>query len=143
MRRNPARKVPPRCATKRQRIHDYFVKEWGYDLKFAAAGIKYIESTLGGLSIKELARTMAEFASENPDCNFNMMSQEILGFLRNIVEVDGEGPRPDRNIGPKLGGATGIGGQGCKSSGPAHDTVNVGDARCVQRQIAGSVHGAV
>ena len=85
--------------SKRQRIHDYFVKEWGYDPKFEAAGIKYIESTLGGLSIKELAQTMAEFASENPDCNFKMMSQEILGFLRNIVEVDGKvDPRDEKAL---------------------------------------------
>ncbi len=76
--------------SKRKQTHDYFVKEWGYDPKFVVAGMKYIESTLSGLSIKELAQTMAEFASENPDCNFKMMSQEILGFLRNIVRVDGK-----------------------------------------------------
>ncbi len=85
--------------SKRQRIHHYFVKEWGYNPKFVAAGMNYIESTLGGLSIKELAQTMAEFASENPDCNFRLMSQEILGFLRNIVEVNGEiDPRDEKAI---------------------------------------------
>jgi hypothetical protein len=42
---------------------------------------------------------MADFASENPDCNFKMMSQEIIGFLRNIVEVDGEvDPRDEKAI---------------------------------------------
>ena len=76
-------------ASKRARIRDYFVKEWGYDPKFVDAGITYIESSLAGLSIRQLAQTLAEFANENPDCNFKMMSQEILGFLHKIVAVDG------------------------------------------------------
>jgi len=74
--------------SERKLIHDYFVKVWGYDPKFVAEGISYIESNLSGLSIRELAQTIADFTNENRDCNFEMMSQEILGFLRNIVEVD-------------------------------------------------------
>jgi len=76
--------------SERKLIHDYFVKQWGYDPKFVAEGIRYIESNLSGLSIRELAQTIADFTSANRDCNFEMMSQEILGFLRNIVEVDGK-----------------------------------------------------
>ncbi len=75
--------------SRRQRIRDYFVKEWGYDPKFVVAGTNYIESTLDELSIEQLAQTLAEFAAGNRDCNFKQMAQEILGFLRNIVEVDG------------------------------------------------------
>jgi len=74
----------------RQLIHHYFVKEWGYDAKFVDEGLSYIESNLSELSIKQLAQTIADFTNENPDCNFKMMSQEILGFLRNIVEVEGK-----------------------------------------------------
>ena len=73
----------------RRLIHDYFVKQWGYDPKFVAEGINYIESTLSSHSIGQLAQTIADFTNQNPDCNFKLMSQEILGFLRNIVEVDG------------------------------------------------------
>ena len=76
--------------SKRKLIRDYFVKEWGYDPKFVIAGTNYIESTLDELSIKQLAQTMAEFARENRDCNFKLMAREILGFLRNIAEVDGQ-----------------------------------------------------
>jgi len=76
--------------SKRCLIREYFVKEWGYDPKFVIAGTSYIESTLDELSIKQLAQTMAEFASENRDCNFKLMSREILGFLRKIAEVDGQ-----------------------------------------------------
>lgn len=80
----------------RSHIHDYFVKEWGYDPKFVGEGIKYIESNLAGLSIEAQAQTIADFTSQNRDCNFKLMSQEILGFLRNIVEVDGEIDAGDR-----------------------------------------------
>jgi uncharacterized tellurite resistance protein B-like protein len=75
--------------SKRTLIRQYFTTEWGYDPKFVDAGTNYIESTLDELSIKQLAQIMAEFASENRDCNFKLMSREILGFLRNIAEVDG------------------------------------------------------
>jgi hypothetical protein len=78
-------------------IHDYFIKEWGYDPKFVAEGIKYIESNLRDLSIRQLAQTIADFTNQNPDCNFKLMSQEILGFLRNIVEVDGKIDAVDEN----------------------------------------------
>ncbi len=76
--------------SKRNRVFTYFVEEWGYDPGFVDAGLTYIESILDELSIPELAQTLAKFASENPDCNFRMMSQEILEFLRKIVDVDGK-----------------------------------------------------
>jgi hypothetical protein len=53
--------------SRRQLIRDYFVKEWGYDPRFVVAR----------------------------DCNFKLMAREILGFLRNIVEVDGRQDRHD------------------------------------------------
>ena len=76
--------------TGRKLIHDFFVNEWGYDSKFVDEGIKYTESNLDQFSIRTLSRAMAEFASENPDCNFKVMSAEIVGFLRNIVLIDGK-----------------------------------------------------
>jgi len=81
--------------SRRQLIRDYFVKEWGYDPKFVVAGTNYIESTLDELSSEQLAQTLAKFAGENRDCNFKLMAREILGFLRNIVEVDGRQNRQD------------------------------------------------
>ena len=77
-------------AGKRQLIHLYFVKQWGYDTDFVDEGFRYIESMLGELSVQQLAQTIADFTNENPDCNFKQMSQEILGFLRNIVAADGK-----------------------------------------------------
>jgi hypothetical protein len=75
-------------AGRRQHIDDYFVAEWGYDAKFVDAGIRHIEAGMGELSVVDQAQTMAEFASNNRDCNFTMMSQEMLDFLRHIVALD-------------------------------------------------------
>lgn len=77
-------------AVNRKLIHDYFVNEWGYDPGFVAEGIKYTESSISEFSIKSLAQTLAEFTRENRDCNFKMMSQEILGFLSSIVAAGGK-----------------------------------------------------
>ncbi len=74
---------------RRQQIDAYFVGEWGYDASFVDAGLRHIEASLGELPVSELAQTMAEFASQNRDCNFKMMSREILDFLRHIVTLDG------------------------------------------------------
>ena len=86
----------------RKLINDYFIKEWGYDPKFVAEGINYTESKLNEISIKELAQTLVKFTRENPDCNFKIMSQEILGFLRNIGDtgekIDGHETETIENI---------------------------------------------
>ena len=52
-------------------------------------GIKYVEANLDEVWIKALSRKLAKFANENPDCNFKVMSAEILGFLRNMAVTDG------------------------------------------------------
>jgi len=75
--------------TKQTMIRDYFVKEWGYDTEFTREGLKYTASKLNEFSIDEQAQALAEFASKNRDCNFKTMSEEILGFLRNIVNAEG------------------------------------------------------
>ncbi len=86
-------------AVRRQHIDDYFVGEWGYDAHFVDAGIGHIEASLDELSVVDQAQTMAEFASQNRDCNFAVMSQEILDFLRQIVALDGDvDPRDEKAI---------------------------------------------
>jgi hypothetical protein len=84
-------KTEPNIDTaKKTMIHDYFVKQWGFDPEFVSEGMKYTLSTLDEFSVDELAQSLAEFASRNRDCNFKMMSQEILGFLRNINNIEGQ-----------------------------------------------------
>jgi hypothetical protein len=82
---------------RRQRLDDYFVGEWGYDAGFVDAGIQHIESRLEEVSVQELAQTLAEFASQNRDCNFRTMSQEMLEFLREIVIGDSSLEITDEN----------------------------------------------
>ena len=73
---------------RRQRIERYFVDEWGYDADFVGAGMRQLETRLDQVSVHELAQTMAQFASQNRDCNFRLMSREILQFLREILAAD-------------------------------------------------------
>jgi hypothetical protein len=75
--------------SRRIKIKNYFIVEWGYDSDFIDEGIRYVESKLDEVSVQSLAKTMAEFTRQNRDCNFTLMSQEILGFLRDMVSVDG------------------------------------------------------
>lgn len=70
--------------SERAMIKAYFVKEWGYHPDFVTEGLAYTESNLDAFSVEELAQALAQFTLCNPDCNFAMMSQEILGFLRKI-----------------------------------------------------------
>ena len=74
----------------RQRIGDYLVREWGYDADFVEAGLQHLEVGLDELSVRQLAQTMADFASQNRDCNFRAMSQEMLEFLREIATQNGK-----------------------------------------------------
>ena len=69
-----------------QRIHDYFVNDWGYDSGFVQAGMAHYDAQLAHVSIRQLAQTLAEFANQNPDCNFGRMSEEMLNFLREISD---------------------------------------------------------
>lgn len=70
-------------------ISSYFVKEWGYDQRFIEEGIAFTESKLTEYTIKDLAQTLAEFQKQSPDCNFKLMSNEIVNFLRTVIESDG------------------------------------------------------
>ncbi|HEY9200406.1 MAG TPA: TerB family tellurite resistance protein [Gammaproteobacteria bacterium] len=76
--------------SERSMIIKYFVKEWGYDERFVTEGVVFAESKLSGYSIKEVAKALAEFKNENPDCNYKSMSKEILRFLQNLIESDGK-----------------------------------------------------
>ena len=81
--------------SERQRISDYLVREWGYDADFVEAGLQYLEVGLDQLSVRQLAQTMADFASQNRDCNFRAMSREMLEFLRDIAAQNGKVDRGD------------------------------------------------
>lgn len=74
----------------KQSISSYFVKEWGYDQRFIEEGVAFTESRLADYKIKDLAQALAEFQKQNPDCNYNSMSKEIVNFLKTVIESDGK-----------------------------------------------------
>jgi ketosteroid isomerase-like protein len=69
-------------------IESYFIKQWGYDVDFVREGLAYSEANLSKFSIEVLARELAEFKKGNPDCNFKVMTTEVLQFLTEVIESD-------------------------------------------------------
>jgi len=75
--------------SEKELIESYFMDEWGFDKSFIGQGVEFIESKLSEFSIESTATSLAEITKKNPDCNFQAMTQEILSFLREIMEADG------------------------------------------------------
>ena len=74
----------------RDRLKTYFVDEWGYDEAFVAAGLAEIEQVHHEHTIRKIAEQLAQFKKENPDCRYETMAAEIIGFLKALIEVDGK-----------------------------------------------------
>ena len=70
-------------------IRTYFVNEWGFDSGFVEKSLLYTETKLSDFSIKDIATALAEFKKSNPDCNYSVMSKDILSFLTDIMQSDG------------------------------------------------------
>ena len=75
--------------TERDSISAYFVSEWGLDPAYIAAALPLIEADTQGRSITDTARALAEYKRQNPDCNYDAMSAEILSLLTEIAQADG------------------------------------------------------
>lgn len=74
----------------RRWIKDYFINQWGYDALFLDAGLQLIESNLEDFSIKEMAEKLAKFSKANQDCNYAVMTSDLIEFLKGVMEADGE-----------------------------------------------------
>ncbi len=73
----------------RQCIRNYFVNEWGYDQIFVEAGIALIEPRLDQFKITGVADELIAYKKSNPDCNYVVMSKDLVDFLREVMESDG------------------------------------------------------
>ena len=73
----------------RSRIKEYFTKTWGYDPSLVALGIDCVEEGLPAFQIEDVAKTLAEFARDEPDCNHSVMTGKIVMFLKELTEADG------------------------------------------------------
>lgn len=80
------------CVAKEERkyIRDFFVNEWGYDELFLNAGFQLLESKLEDFTIQEIAVSLAKFSKENPDCNYRVMTRNLVEFLKGVMEADGK-----------------------------------------------------
>lgn len=72
-------------AAERIVIERYFIDEWGYDPTFVSAGLNKIDSELAQHELQEVARKLADYKKNNPDCNYKSMSTEILRFLDLVI----------------------------------------------------------
>ncbi|MBV0932084.1 hypothetical protein [Marinobacterium weihaiense] len=70
-------------------ISHYFVNDWGYDADFVQAGLAKISHELEQHSLEDVARKLASYKKDNPDCNYRSMSAEILRFLDRIIALGG------------------------------------------------------
>lgn len=71
-------------------ITNSFVNDWGYNEEFVNEGLLFIECNISEFSITDLARSLAEYKKQNPDCNYDDMSKEILHLLKEAIEADGK-----------------------------------------------------
>jgi uncharacterized tellurite resistance protein B-like protein len=73
----------------RQCIRSYFADQWGYDTTFVEAGIALIEPRLDQFKITGVADELVAYKKSNPDCNYAVMSRDLVVFLREVMESDG------------------------------------------------------
>jgi hypothetical protein len=69
-------------------IINNFVKEWGYNNQFVLKGIEYVEQKLDDFKLDEVAAEFCVFAKVNKDCKYGFMEEDLLVFLRDIVEAN-------------------------------------------------------
>lgn len=74
----------------RNSICEYFFEEWGLSADYVANALPIIEASVIDLRLKDMAKSIAEFQKENPDCNPKAMQQDIKTFLEEIAYSDGE-----------------------------------------------------
>lgn len=75
--------------TEQEKIERWFIRKWGYDRTFVEKGLAFCATRLDEVQIAEIAVALARYKRESPDCNYRAMSEEILSFLREVMEADG------------------------------------------------------
>lgn len=101
------------------RIAEYFIYRWGYNPVFVQVGLQFyseelatpakVRAKLKKDGMKRYARFIKEFNEEehasnfvafveaNKDCNHQELSKNVAGFLRDVMQADGEvNPREEK-----------------------------------------------
>ena len=74
----------------RRKIKDYFVNEWGYSESFSDRKIGEFQNEPDLASLDELFSALEEFKKHDKDCNFDQIFRELLNFLDELANSDGE-----------------------------------------------------
>lgn len=75
--------------SEKQAIAAHFIEEWGLDADYVARALDLLVSNGSEQRIKELAGAVARFLEQNPDCNAEVLREQILDFLRDVAKADG------------------------------------------------------
>lgn len=73
----------------RSYIIEHFIADWGLDRAYVTQALALIYDTAHEGRVKDLAKALASFQVENPDCNPAAMRSELIQFLRELAAVDG------------------------------------------------------
>ncbi|NBB40115.1 TerB family tellurite resistance protein [Sphingobium yanoikuyae] len=76
-------------ASEIEAIIDHFVSDWGLERAYVEQALTVLRANLAKVSIKDLARQLAKFQHDNPDCNAPAMAASLVEFLREIALADG------------------------------------------------------
>ena len=74
----------------RRKIKDYFVAEWGYSGAFVDRKLEELRNKPDSVSQDELFPALQELKSHEKDCNFDHIFRELLSFLEELANADGE-----------------------------------------------------
>ena len=74
----------------RRKITDYFVNEWGYSKSFVDRKVDEFWNQPDLASLDELFAALEELKNHDKDCNFDHIFRELLKFLEELANADGE-----------------------------------------------------
>ena len=74
----------------RRKIKDFFVNGWGYSESFADWKMDEFQNEPDLISLDGLFAALEELKNHRKDCNFDHIFGELLDFLRELANSDGE-----------------------------------------------------
>ncbi len=67
----------------------HFIEDWGLDQAYVEQAMTVIVDGIEAAGVKDLARALASFQIDNPDCNPAAMQSELMQLLANVIATDG------------------------------------------------------